>query len=202
MEKKHRQVYKEHYGDIPPNCDIHHLIPTYKCKQIGIDPNFPENLIAVTREEHIAIHLDRYFRKGNKKDLKAWRILKAAKNIFEGGEYMREWYQTEAGEKNRAKKAVDLGKRNKVMKFFGEDNAMNKPGVRESHAKGQAKVDWVAVGLKNKETEGWAKSQDDLNQRLKEDNPNKILVECLTCNKTGAAPGMKRWHKNHEIRVI
>ena len=34
----------------------HHIIPRYKCKELGIDPDFPENLVEVTREDHALIH--------------------------------------------------------------------------------------------------------------------------------------------------
>ena len=34
----------------------HHIIPKYKCKELGIDPEFPENLIEVEREDHALIH--------------------------------------------------------------------------------------------------------------------------------------------------
>jgi len=35
---------------------IHHIIPRYKCKELGIDPDFLENLVEVTREDHALIH--------------------------------------------------------------------------------------------------------------------------------------------------
>ena len=34
----------------------HHIIPRYRCKELGIDPDFPENIVEVTREDHALIH--------------------------------------------------------------------------------------------------------------------------------------------------
>ena len=34
----------------------HHIIPVYRCKELGIDPDFPENIIEVDRLDHALIH--------------------------------------------------------------------------------------------------------------------------------------------------
>ena len=34
----------------------HHIIPKYKCKELGIDPDFDDNLVDVTRKQHALIH--------------------------------------------------------------------------------------------------------------------------------------------------
>jgi hypothetical protein len=34
----------------------HHIIPRYKCKELGIDPDFPENIVEVTKLDHALIH--------------------------------------------------------------------------------------------------------------------------------------------------
>ena len=34
----------------------HHIIPRYKCKELGIDPDFDDNFVEVTREQHALIH--------------------------------------------------------------------------------------------------------------------------------------------------
>ena len=34
----------------------HHIIPRYKCKELGIDPDFSENIVEVTRLDHALIH--------------------------------------------------------------------------------------------------------------------------------------------------
>ena len=38
----------------------HHIIPRYRCKELGIDPDFPENIVEVTREDHALIHWGYY----------------------------------------------------------------------------------------------------------------------------------------------
>ena len=34
----------------------HHIVPRYRCKELGIDPDFEENIVEVTREQHALIH--------------------------------------------------------------------------------------------------------------------------------------------------
>ena len=34
----------------------HHIVPRYKCKELDINPDFDDNLVAVTREQHALIH--------------------------------------------------------------------------------------------------------------------------------------------------
>ena len=34
----------------------HHIIPKYKCKELGIDPDFDDNLVDVTSKQHALIH--------------------------------------------------------------------------------------------------------------------------------------------------
>ena len=34
----------------------HHIVPKYKCKELGIDPDFDDNFVEVSREQHALIH--------------------------------------------------------------------------------------------------------------------------------------------------
>ena len=34
----------------------HHIVPRYKCKELGIDPDFNDNIVEVTRLQHANIH--------------------------------------------------------------------------------------------------------------------------------------------------
>ena len=34
----------------------HHIVPRYKCKELGIDPDFDDNIVEVTRLQHANIH--------------------------------------------------------------------------------------------------------------------------------------------------
>ena len=34
----------------------HHIVPKYRCKELGIDPDFDDNFAEVTREQHALIH--------------------------------------------------------------------------------------------------------------------------------------------------
>jgi len=53
----------------------HHIIPKYRCKEIGIDPDFPENIIRLTRTEHAQAHYERWLKHGRKEDLGAAQFL-------------------------------------------------------------------------------------------------------------------------------
>lgn len=35
---------------------IHHIIPKYRCKELGINPDFLDNLVEVSRHQHALIH--------------------------------------------------------------------------------------------------------------------------------------------------
>mgnify|MGYP006229935711 FL=1 len=34
----------------------HHIVPKYRCKELGIDPDFDDNFVEVSREQHALIH--------------------------------------------------------------------------------------------------------------------------------------------------
>ena len=53
----------------------HHIIPKYRCKEIGIYPDFPENIIRLTRLEHAEAHYHRWLKNGRSEDLGAAIIL-------------------------------------------------------------------------------------------------------------------------------
>ena len=38
----------------------HHIVPRYKCKELGIDPDFDDNFVEVTRHQHALIHWGYY----------------------------------------------------------------------------------------------------------------------------------------------
>ncbi len=47
----------------------HHIIPKFRCKQIGIDPEFSDNFAYLTRKEHADVHYQRYLKFGHLEDL-------------------------------------------------------------------------------------------------------------------------------------
>lgn len=59
----------------PEGYHIHHIIPRYKCEQLGIDPDFWDNLMIVSVEDHARIHRDRYKRNGNLQELNAENLI-------------------------------------------------------------------------------------------------------------------------------
>ena len=53
----------------------HHIIPKYRCKEIGIDPDFEGNLIRLTRLEHGQAHYERWLKHKDPRDLGAAQVL-------------------------------------------------------------------------------------------------------------------------------
>ena len=54
---------------------IHHILPRYRCKELGINPDFPENLIELSVEEHAEAHRILWEGGGRHEDLVAWKSL-------------------------------------------------------------------------------------------------------------------------------
>jgi hypothetical protein len=54
---------------------IHHIIPRYRCDELGINPDFPENLIELSVEEHAEAHRILWEGGGRKEDYVAWKGL-------------------------------------------------------------------------------------------------------------------------------
>ena len=54
----------------------HHIIPKYRCKELGIDPDFdPLNIIRLTRLEHGQAHYERWLKHKDPRDLGAAQVL-------------------------------------------------------------------------------------------------------------------------------
>ena len=53
----------------------HHIIPKYRCKEMGIHPDFEGNVIRLTRKEHADAHYQRWLKHKDKRDLTAAQIL-------------------------------------------------------------------------------------------------------------------------------
>ena len=53
----------------------HHIIPKYRCKEIGIHPDFEGNVIRLTRLEHAEAHYHRWLKHKDPRDLGAAQLL-------------------------------------------------------------------------------------------------------------------------------
>ena len=85
---------------------IHHIIPRYRCKEIGIDPDFPENLIELTVWQHAAAHWDRYRRHGRSEDLGAVNLILERGVIDTSGENAY-WYGKHHSDATKQKMSED-----------------------------------------------------------------------------------------------
>ena len=82
----------------------HHIVPRYRCKEIGIDPDFPENLFRLTEKEHGQAHYERWLKHKRKEDL--WAAILVGKGQIEGLDQSGEnsyWYGREKPPEMRAK---------------------------------------------------------------------------------------------------
>jgi len=86
----------------------HHIIPKYRCKEIGIDPDFPENIVRLTRLEHAKVHYERWLKFKDKRDLLAAQFLAKGEmqkwniNIDTSGENCY-WYGKHHSEETKKK---------------------------------------------------------------------------------------------------
>ena len=53
----------------------HHIIPKYRCKELGIDPDLPENIVRLTRKEHANAHYQLWLENKDPRDLVAAQLI-------------------------------------------------------------------------------------------------------------------------------
>ena len=105
----------------------HHIIPKYRCKEIGIDPDFPENIIRITRAEHAEAHYHRWLKHKDRRDLWAASII--AKGEMDGLDT--------SGEKNPfyGKKHSAESRKKMSDASSGENNYFYGKSLSENHKK-------------------------------------------------------------------
>ena len=87
----------------------HHIVPRYRCKEIGIDPDFPENLIRLTEKEHGQAHYERWLKHKRKEDL--WAAIVIGKSQIDG-------------HSTKGKNNAMWGKRGKDSHLFGTHRSL------------------------------------------------------------------------------
>jgi hypothetical protein len=117
----------------------HHIIPRYRCKEIGIDPEFPENLIRLTEQEHAQAHYERWLRYQRKEDL--WAAILLGKGVIEGLDQSGEnsyWYGREKPPEMRAKISKTLKEKWKNGSFtISKEGKKRKSEAASKAAKGR-----------------------------------------------------------------
>ena len=115
----------------------HHIIPRYRCKEIGIDPEFPENLIRLTEKEHGQAHYERWLKHKRKEDL--WAAILVGKGQIEGLDQSGEnsyWYGREKPPEMRAKISKTLKEKWKNGSFKNRLSEEGRKRISEA-AKGR-----------------------------------------------------------------
>ena len=115
----------------------HHIIPRYRCKEIGIDPDFPENLIRLTEKEHGQAHYERWLKHKRKEDL--WAAILVGKGQIEGLDQSGEnsyWYGREKPPEMRAKISKTLKEKWKNGSFKNRLSEEGRKRISEA-AKGR-----------------------------------------------------------------
>ena len=141
----------------------HHIIPKYRCKEIGIDPDFEGNLIRLTRLEHAEAHYHRWLKNGRSEDLGAAQVL--ARGEIDGidlsgqnhpmyGKSPSAETRKKIGDGNRGKILTEETKKKLSVAQTGKkhsEKTKNKIGAagknRPSHRKGKTGI-WSVETLK------------------------------------------------------
>ena len=115
----------------------HHIVPRYRCKEIGIDPDFPENLIRLTEKEHGQAHYERWLKHKRKEDL--WAAILVGKGQIEGLDQSGKnayWYGREKPPEMRAKISKTLKEKWKNGSFKNRLSEEGRKRISEA-AKGR-----------------------------------------------------------------
>ena len=161
----------------------HHIIPKYRCKEIGIDPDFPENIIRITRAEHAEAHYHRWLKHKDLRDLGAAVIL--TKGEIDGLDT--------SGDKNPfyGKKHSAESRKKMSDASSGEKNYFYGKHLSEEHRK---KLSDSKKGEKN---HFYGKSHSN-ETRKKMSAAQKGIpqakITCPHCQKKGGKSLMKRYH--------
>ena len=171
----------------------HHIIPKYRCKEIGIDPDFPENIIRLTRTEHSAAHYHRWIKFGRYEDL--WAVSIISKGEMDGLDT--------SGDKNPfyGKKHSAESRKKMSDASSGEKNYFYGKSLSEDHKK---KISESKKGEKNC---WYGKSFSEEHKRKIGDAQKGVpqpKTTCPHCLKTGGESNMKRYHFDNckEISTI
>ena len=124
----------------------HHIIPRYRCKEIGIDPDFEGNIIRLTRLEHAEAHYHRWLKNGRSEDLGAAQLLAEGEidGLDTSGENSPRWGKHHSEETRKKLSKAQTGKTmsEEARKKIG-DGHRGKP----SHRKGKTGI-WSEETLK------------------------------------------------------
>lgn len=187
-----RSIYEKHYGPIPVDSDgrtyeIHHIDGNH-------DNNSPENLKAVTIQEHYDIHFKQEDHMAcylislrmNKTPEELSEIAKrVAKNNTENG---TSFFCTEAGKEYNKKMLADG-----THPLQGKSEEKRQRTLKQA-AEGKHPMQMLSKNGKHHFYGG--KVQRKNNQRLLAEGKhiNQINRSCPHCNKKGNGPSMLRWH--------
>ncbi len=200
----------------------HHIIPKYRCKEIGIDPDFPENIIRITRAEHAEAHYHRWLKHKDRRDLGAAVILTKGeidgldtsgdKNPFYGKKHSSETRKklsdASSGEKNYFygkslsedhKKKLSESKKGEKHYLYGKHHSEETRKKISLANKGRThteeskkKMSESQIGEKG-HFYGKKHSAATLEKMRKTRGPQKKTT-CPHCLQTGGGSMMKRHH--------
>ena len=164
----------------------HHIIPKYRCKEIGIDPDFPENIIRITRAEHAEAHYHRWLKHKDRRDLWAASII--AKGEMDGLDT--------SGDKNPfyGKKHSAESRKKMSDASSGEKNYFYGKHLSEEHRK---KLSDSKKGEKN---HFYGKSHSNETRKkmsVAQKGVPHPKITCPHCSKLGGNSNMKRYHFNN-----
>lgn len=165
----YRRIYEQNYGPIPKGHHIHHIDGDHSNNHI-------DNLQCVSPQEHFDIHK-------KQGDYGACWAMYITGHLTLSLEERSEISSKCA--KSTTKKLLELGVHN-----FQTDHPAKRL-VKEGKHHFQNKEFQSLQGTKSAKKQ---LSQGTHPFQTREINPNEIIVTCPHCSRSGAKPGMKRWH--------
>ncbi len=139
----------------------HHIIPKYKCKELGIDPDFPENIRELTVEEHAKAHKDLYETYGRWQDKVAWLAIS-------GRIGKEEIIRMTVSESHKGKKYTEETKRKMSESLKGNRNAKGFKHTEEAKRK---------IGEASKVRETGKTRSEESKRKMSESHKGKKLTE-------------------------
>ena len=200
---KYRKIYENHHGPIPKDAEgrsheIHH-------KDGNNKNNHPDNLVALSIQEHYDIHyaqgdygaclfISQYRLNHTSEELSELARRNANKRVANGTNP----FLGGAVQRRANKQRIENGTHNFLDRKAQKERANKRVSEGTHHfldreAQRSRALERVKNGTCNLLDRKAASERNKL-RIAKGTHPNQTRVTCPHCGKTGAKPGMARWH--------
>ena len=185
-------------GGAPVVIHKHHIIPRYRCKEIGVDPDFDENIIYITRLEHAMEHWRRFMIHGDKRDLGAAVLL--ARCEIDGLPVLTGENNPRYGKKHspETKKKISESQMGEKGNNYGKTLSAETKKKMSEVRKGKKRKPFSAEWKKNiSEAKTGVKHSDETRKKMSESQKGKTLS--AEWKKNISESQKRRWKKQQSI---